>query len=160
MGAICQVLGFLGSSPSTATTALPSMLFMGGFWPPTALLGFKELLESTEGSGDESDLSEEVCLEDSECDDTEEERDESCELQFDESEDGEELLQLLLLLATAWENSKVKINNDNKVQFKSPWNGVVMTSANRYQRSYFIYDVLFYFTAQVQYIPIYTLSCS
>lgn len=69
--------------------------------PATALLGFKEFLEGTEGGCDERDFTENVGLEDSEGNDTEEQRDEGSELELDEGEDGEELLQLLLLLATA-----------------------------------------------------------
>lgn len=101
MGTICQVLGFLGSSPATTTTALPAMLFVSGLRPTTALFGFEKFFESTKSSGDEGDLSKEVSLEDGKRNDTKEERDEGSQLQLDEGEDGEEFLQLLLLLATA-----------------------------------------------------------
>lgn len=104
MGPIRQVLGVLGPTPTTA--AFPSMiLFMGRFLPSSttaALLRFEEFLEGAEGSSDECDFSEDVGFEDSEGDDTEEQGNEGSQLQLNEGQDGEELLQLLLLLATAW----------------------------------------------------------
>lgn len=101
MGSISQVLGVV-VGPSPATAAFPAVVFLvGRLRPATALLGFEEFLEGAEGSGDESDFTEEVGLEDGEGDDTKEQRDEGDELQLDEGQDGEELLQLLLLLATA-----------------------------------------------------------
>lgn len=80
------------------------VFLMSWLRPARAFLGFKQFLDGTKGSGNESDLAEEVGFEDSEGDDAEEQGNESGQLQLDESEDGEELLQLLLLLATACKN--------------------------------------------------------
>lgn len=106
MRGISQILGIL--RPSPATGALPStavVLLMSGLCPPAAasgLLGLQKLLDGTEGCRDEGDLAEKVGLEDGKGDDAEEKGDESSELELQQSQDGEQLLQLLLLLATAW----------------------------------------------------------
>lgn len=92
------------ASAASAAIAFPAMvLFMSWLRPAAGFgLGFEKLLDSTKGCGDEGNFSEEISLEDSEGNDTEEERDESSELKLDQGKNGQELLQLLLLLATPW----------------------------------------------------------
>lgn len=103
MGCVSKALGILGSAPAAAATAFPTVLFVSGLRPATAsFLGFKEFLDSSKGSGDEGNLAKEVSLEDGKSDDTQEQGNESGELQLDEGKDGKEFLQLLLLLATTW----------------------------------------------------------
>lgn len=78
------------------------VFLMSWLGPATALLVLEEFLEDADSGGDEGDLAEEVGLEDGEGDYSEEQRDESGELQLQKGEDGHQLLELLLLLATAW----------------------------------------------------------
>lgn len=61
----------------------------------------KEFPDEVEGVHGESYLSEENCLDGDEGDDAKEKRDKSGQLQLEEEKDGEELLDLLLLLATS-----------------------------------------------------------
>lgn len=76
------------------------MLLMSGFRPSTGFgLGFKEFLDGTESSGYKGDLAENVSLEDGKSDDTKEEGHKGSELEFNQSKDGQEFLQLLLFLA-------------------------------------------------------------
>lgn len=61
----------------------------------------EEFPNQVEGIHSESNLSKEDSLDSNEGDDTEEERNEGSEFQFQEEKNGEELLDLLLLLATS-----------------------------------------------------------
>lgn len=62
----------------------------------------QEFPDQIEGVHGKSDLAEEDSLDSDDCDDSKEEGYQSSQLQFQEEKDGEELLQLLLLLATGW----------------------------------------------------------
>jgi hypothetical protein len=107
MSGVSNVLGVLRSSPTTA--AFPAMFLMSWLRPATtaSLLGVEEFLDCAESGGNERDLAKEVGLEDGEGDDAKEQGDESSELQLKESKERKELLDLLLLLATAYD----KIHN-------------------------------------------------
>lgn len=128
MSSVCQVLGILRPSPSTWTLPPSTVVFlMSWFWPTTTgLLGFKQFFDSTESGCDEGNLSKDVSLEDGEGDDTKEERDKGSELELQESQDGEEFLQLLLFFASAWKGENifwldllksVKVNEEKTKQF-------------------------------------------
>lgn len=108
VGRVCEALAVLGPSP--AATAFPAVFLVGRLGPASTATSFllQEFLECAEGSSDEGDLAKQVSLEDCEGDDTQEQGYEGSELQLDEGEDGEELLQLLLLLATAWKIKEKK----------------------------------------------------
>lgn len=60
----------------------------------------QELPDEGEGVHSKSYFSKKDGLESGECYDTEEERNKSCQLQLEKEKDGEQLLDLLLLLAT------------------------------------------------------------
>lgn len=67
----------------------------------SSLLG-QEFPDQTEGAHGESDLAQEDSLDSDESDDSEEQRDEGGHLKLEEEEEGQQLLDLLLLLATGW----------------------------------------------------------
>lgn len=73
----------------------------------------QEFPDESEGVHSESYLSEKNGLEGGEGNDAEEERNKSGQLQLKEEKDGEELLDLLLLLATGWKKRLISFNNNN-----------------------------------------------
>lgn len=100
-------MGILGGSAPTTVTATTTVaevfLMMGMSYDFVAFVMFalgEEFLEEDQSGGEEGSLGEHQTLDGGERDDTEEERDEGLDLELEESENGDELLQLLLL-ATA-----------------------------------------------------------
>lgn len=90
--------------------------FVAGFM----MFAGQEFLEGDNTSDEERHLGEEEGLGSSECDDTQEERDQSGDLQLGESKEGEELLDLLLL-ATGCKEKKTVFKLCSESQYVSKY---------------------------------------
>lgn len=111
---VSQVLGVLGPAPASVATTTVAVVFLVmrvgyHFVAFMVLVLGEEFLQEQESRGNESSLGDEDTLDSSESDDAQEQGNEGLDLQLEQSEDGEELLQLLLL-ATACNEMRECVN--------------------------------------------------
>lgn len=102
-GFVCAVGKFEWSSPATASVVF-IVVVCGLVSDNFVALVFvaEELLQSDDGTDDQGDLGNDESLEGEEGKSTESDGDQSCGLQFQEKEDGEEGFSDFLLFATSW----------------------------------------------------------